>query len=700
MAVVARGGASARLEPFEWSEQYRVLHSRAHRKTPARIGSPALTRHLTLWIPKSTEREGFQERRERWVRNLDWFLANFILRAYEKWEQEADDAERIAQAYIPTSFNAWRTKSERFRQNSRRPIQPAYLYEFCFFQHAASYDTGDRNRLVQFMPIPVTPASARPRKHKLDVRYETVSFRVYYGRIPIKVRAELYTEYFTLSFAAQLDIYEDNRVAERRGPICDSIKSHFDVLCKTLEDRWKAADDRPTRRQSTDALNEDLKKLNTTPAYLFRTFWDGFDAEYLTPGVEAAISAPNESSPLRHTRRAVRLDDGMIGARVLDFRGAVLSYAPGVNGNAGVFDRAFTAPRRNPKAPPKPICDAELYPVLLSTTPLIEGAWRALASEREPEKKEQPVRHEYAVSKVTGGRALFVSALGPQPVWQDCKDPGSYLIVTNHRDRWQIGRLVDRLHTICTLRVASLWDFERLNAAGFQLRKIGEAIDEATHQPERADIDRLNDDFRIASQDVGDGGLSYRADRAVSYIDQFVAECKDLRIKRVDSYQSYTVFVRRRIGGNWEYIRRLSAQYNRLRHDLDLLNNELNARAALQQTRKLAELLSVGELVAAVPVAYYGRYLLEKLAENLAWCRAIYEGYAKVLVAFAGADPAILNVDHAAVVSWPFFVLAALLYFAILWFVLKPVLKLRAAIGRMLHRAWRRRARLRLRPAI
>lgn len=637
-------------------------------------------------------KEDFQERREKWIEHLDWFLANFILCAYEDWHGKADDTEKLNQIYIPSSFNAKRdgTKSK------------PKLYTFWFFQHMAEYDPRKENGPVKFFKFRADSNEGLV-KNKPDIRYATLSFRFYYATIPIKLRVELYEEYVSLSFAAQLDIYDQSRRDERCGDVCVELDRRFKRALDATESRWRTCAPE-TRKETNEWLRSCLESMKSDTEFLYRKFWEDVDKAFIKPALTPVLSPPwHKGFPSRNGKYRDRSGNAVsalteihLGKRIVDFRGLILSYdpkevasdpKPDVVGRQ--FHRPFTAPYRNLSIAPPPMGSGDdLHSLVLASSPIMEGGSRALAraSENDPRKmREQPLRHEYAVSLVDNKHALFVTTLAPQLVWNEVQAPGAYIVITNHRDRWQIGRLVDRLHTLGTLRVASLWNFEQLDRAHKKLREITREIDGIDHKPVREVVRALNKKFRKSSLDVSDGGLAFRTSHALTYIEQFEAECKALVIESLDTYQAYDALVRRRVGGNWSFIRDLARRHERVRYELNLLNNELRAEEELGQTTKLAELLSTAELVASVPVVYYGSYLLSNLVGEVSIWTSLYSCFADTILRPLGAN---LQINEPAVAikeKWPLFAFALFLYF----FGLKVALKVvRFSLPRI-KAAWR-----------
>lgn len=594
-----------------WADQYRILHGQAHRKPPARIGTPALTRHLAFWIPRGTGE--FELRRERWVLTLDWFLSNFIVLAFERWRQSGE-----SEASMPRSFNG------RWDAATRS-------YHFTFFRHSASYRLGER--VVRFEPLPAGNSGSRAS----DAQFELVSLRVYFDDIPIKIRAELHTEYFQMSFSADLDVADPNRRPNPDKPQCAAVRDAFDRLRKKVEERLGATnDDNEPRVRFNRRVEDDIDETWDASAYLFKQFWSAVDEEFLLPGMTPTISPPDDPRPRRSKYPPFNEN---LGAAFVDFRGLILS-GDNLNAGSGTLHEIFSEPTKGSQSiAANRMTQTDQLRTIDALLPVVDGARRALSEEPPPARRPAhaedvaipPIKYEYAASSLHGRRTVFLSALGPQRIGSTINSPGSYIVVTNHRHRWQIGRLVDRLHTVGTLRVASLWDSGNLNKVGFPLRDLIYQVDNIGHRPSRQIVKSLNARFRHLSSEGGEGGLQYRTERALFYVQRFYEEWKALRGQRIEGFQPYEAFVERRIGENWEYLRRLRARHGQISSSLSLLYNELRAAEALQQTRKLGRLLGFAEITAIVPIMYYGGQVLHYAWPWIKdeWCRVVVAGVAR-----------------------------------------------------------------------
>jgi Protein of unknown function (DUF3422) len=194
-------------------------------------------------------------------------------------------------------------------------------------------------------------------------------------------------------------------------------------------------------------------------------------------------------------------------------------------------------------------------------------------------------------------RVAYVSSLGShyvQPGEQVASvKPVRYMMYADGVSRWQTGRLIERLNTMGTYRLAAQRDLSGLNRVSDRLQSIGRVLD---------GIDLINGSFESStfqaqyqafnkaaveseSRTLAHNGVSFRVERSRFYVQLFQSLVRDLRSTRVPGYQSYPDFVRRRYGPTWDRIDRIGVRYERLAKRLDYLSNF----AQIEQLRHAAE---------------------------------------------------------------------------------------------------------------
>ena len=168
---------------------------------------------------------------------------------------------------------------------------------------------------------------------------------------------------------------------------------------------------------------------------------------------------------------------------------------------------------------------------------------------------------ECTSSYMLGGRALYTTALAPQQSTDGEEDrtPLEYILYAHQKDphdgsrtivnRWQLGRLAERIHFLGTVRLASLKELSALRSAGQALagldKLVVKARDEIESDPANAIeqikhahvyFNKITYDFNI--QTSTDSGLLYRIERSRYYLNQFSSTIKYLTIDRVGGFQN------------------------------------------------------------------------------------------------------------------------------------------------------------------
>jgi hypothetical protein len=245
-------------------------------------------------------------------------------------------------------------------------------------------------------------------------------------------------------------------------------------------------------------------------------------------------------------------------------------------------------------------------------------------------------RYECTASYMLDGRALYMTTLGPQLPEAHDEDllPLQYIFYIHESDhetgkqaivsKWQLGRLVDRIHLLGTVRLASLKYLPELRDASTSLSGLDGYVKEARNDRtggisvrslRRAHLQLANIAAKFGERTKTDTGMSYRVERSRYYVEQFNANLEALRIRRLEGYQRYDEFVRHRLGPVFDFIHRLGIRRERAVNALSLLDQ-------FQIDEDIRTIQAYGEVVlfgALVP------YYLTNLAEHLVapeWMKA------------------------------------------------------------------------------
>jgi hypothetical protein len=226
------------------------------------------------------------------------------------------------------------------------------------------------------------------------------------------------------------------------------------------------------------------------------------------------------------------------------------------------------------------------------------------------------LNYEYTASMMGNGRALYLTALGAQPVKRDPAEeriPLCYGLYSHQLGSWAIGRLIEQINQQGTLRLASLIDLPALQAASGCLRRAEDEVRSAFADLSRADSDQPGSqgrregdtsEDRYSARKIGElkaslartqkllgeadnrvrGGVEQRIERSRYYISRFRQGVPTLQIKQFGDMQPYDVFVERRLGPTFGYIDMLWSRYERVRRDMRALYQRLLA----EETKNVA----------------------------------------------------------------------------------------------------------------
>lgn len=391
-----------------------------------------------------------------------------------------------------------------------------------------------------------------------DVRasdYRVVSIKYHWFSVPFTIRIELHTEYFSFTTFAELH---------------SVTATDFNRLGNKLAS---------VKRLAKSGI--DPAAANELASCFYEDFWGQMTQGILSRG------------PLTK-----RLESDIFGNVFADFRGIILSNDTASFKFSDRKDGVATWGH-----------DAE-------------KAFRPLVTNAD--------RYEYTASYMLEGRAFYMTALGPQrPEDHDNRRiPLTYLLYVNQEfadarrvpiNKWQLGRLVDRMHLLGTMRLAGLRDFIALREAGHTLSKLDPYVIEArdsvaAHRksgPKKdaiASIENAHRHFNEITKKFSETtksrpGLLYRIERSRYYAEQFRSNIRALRLGRIEGSQRYDEFVDRRLGAVYDYIDRLGLRYERAINSLLMLDQNYLAirtnkiEGDLKEIQRYADLALIAALL-------------------------------------------------------------------------------------------------------
>lgn len=416
-----------------------------------------------------------------------------------------------------------------------------------------------------------------------DDRVRVITFEFVWRGVRAKIRVENHTEYVSLTsiLDASVRLSEPAGSASLRNKI-ETFLGNFRIgTWRPLAAAWPKFDD-----------------IEDTYSFIYRDIWEKhFFPEILNvDGMLAKNATPPEA--------------GSLGARFADFRGFVSCepYPDNVDdctkeskedpdlAKLGLEYQRVQEPFYKIDEDQRGRWQRTGRPSENWARRRLDNAWPFLKLATDDGASPLPGRTEYTASRVMEGRALYVSALAPQP---ELGVPGAperplyfYVHSVTQCER-QIGRLIDRLCQLGTLRLAAIIALPEFKTIGQTLADVSKEIDAARNElhslVQNARVKGFNRDKaeqeilgkldsiqnkmsslsrgRPGSQNkgLGEASLEYRLLRSRYYRQGFESLIDSMRIERIEGYQPYDEFIARRLGSAFNFIEGLGARVEEVR---------------------------------------------------------------------------------------------------------------------------------------
>jgi hypothetical protein len=256
---------------------------------------------------------------------------------------------------------------------------------------------------------------------------------------------------------------------------------------------------------------------------------------------------------------------------------------------------------------------------------LVDAIWpviRGMNDQRDLESRHG--KPEYSISLFQDSAALYIGSLGRLLPDNRKKEPIVYTLIPSYASKWRLGRLIDELHTLGTLRLAALRDLSAIGAANEEINKM--LISVANTGPgkrPRMGTETLRQKYEGIGKNIEDG-LTYRIARSRYYVSSFRDLMALLETKQVEGFQPYNHFVTHRLFDTFDYIDRVGIRHDELQSYIMFL-----IEANQQQTTN--DLLTVAEVFSVIPLTYYAANVSSHVGHELAQCTVLGDGVAACL---------------------------------------------------------------------
>ncbi|WP_158809946.1 DUF3422 family protein [Beijerinckia sp. L45] len=251
-------------------------------------------------------------------------------------------------------------------------------------------------------------------------------------------------------------------------------------------------------------------------------------------------------------------------------------------------------------------------------------------------------RSETTSSYMLDGRAFYITSLGysnSKKVLPDRTAPLTYLMYVHQTppgdntkevvNKWQLGRLIDRLLNLGTVRLAALVELRELRTAGEIIAELEPLTKEARNSLNNGKESEATQQILALNKKINNlgirNGIQYRVERSRYYVEQFRSGLAGLRLHRIEGFQPYNRFVEQRLGSTFDFIDRLGLRYERAATSLARLAQD-GLQLQLNNIQKAGE-----QFILLFLLPYYSGLLLDHVIDDMSW-----KGFAIVWSFWAG----------------------------------------------------------------
>jgi hypothetical protein len=535
------------------------------------LGAPALVMNLGFWNPyMDAHQESLQtnsakcpikERRDLWRLEIDRFLCGLLNRLV---------GSRWAGTWIPLRQRRRGTKSRTERK--RR------LYDA--FAGALEFTEPGYGQLGKFEIAALEPTPAKYDVIMFEFKHSDSAFRLH-------LMAECHHEYWTLVIGISLDSHP---CAEKPNATFRPAFGSDEATAQFFEDLhtvWSGID--------LDKIGSDPDKFWSDPPSNARS------TERIVSRAELAYDVCVVRFDKLASALIGRYDESKIGHPHARFVGNLFWMPRYSNGTSlesahrTEIEQKLTASGWSPRnfEPASFPADAS---AIAAVWPLVKRMQGRRSRTRSIDDRD------IVASYFLNRRAIYTSSLARnERTGKDRPPRVVFSMFLAMEDRWQIGRLVDRLFCCGNARLATMRGFDLVLEAGETLHQIEDELLEAGTNFDQAVRDKVEDLFwRIDANFI-----EYRIERAQHYWSQFHNLLAGLRERRIEGFQPYGQFVRRRLGGSVNLIDSIGRRQQRVRAEVDLRHQVQQTATFVDLQQQLVSLQHVGEVFATISIGYY-----------------------------------------------------------------------------------------------
>lgn len=549
--------------------QYHHMNAGAHRRPPPQIGAPALTWQRGFWMPQREAGRWDEAKPQEtpWKQSVDNTLAH-LFRCILK-------ASHVRDCTSPN-------------YDAERDV----LY---LFHHKVAGLKQDNFELEVLRP---------PEK---SVRHVVFTARARFCGLWLTMSARLHHENFVILFALDFsgDLDESMAEADELVEMSESFFKLQDLIIRRHDDQRKP-------QAHTDPCDHTHKQDREVSEKLSRQLIADFRG-FVDKVTSGACEEPCNDLPSRLSS----FEDPFS-----DFVGII--YSLHVDSDGKLSDACQPEDKGFLRMSAR-VVGSDLHGRI--GLAVLDAAWPVVtAADFKSDLDRAHGDPEYVVAAFNGGHTLYISSLGRLSSGIRKRDlvPLVYTLIVSYSSPWRLGRFVDKLNTVGTLRLAALRDLEKINEASNQIDRLSHQLASSEgsdgHPAIPPDIDV---EFAKIGSEL-ESGLAYRIERSRYYVNSYKDTVSTLRPQRIEGYQFYVDFVRSRVFDAFDYVDRVGKKYESLKQEIEFRTNLLRRKeardlllATARQARAAASLLEAAEILSVLPLTYYAAHLLMEVARLL-----------------------------------------------------------------------------------
>lgn len=215
-------------------------------------------------------------------------------------------------------------------------------------------------------------------------------------------------------------------------------------------------------------------------------------------------------------------------------------------------------------------------------------------------------RREFVVCAMLDWRVIYATTLGARrdPTEtinaKDSNPVRATFLVVDEVNANQVGRLVERVNALGVARIAALVKLDAIRDVGRAIQSLGLKLD-SVMEGDSKEPAKLEEIWKIQSQlnmlkysgdtQISDG-VTYRISRSEYYANLIDTRLDDLRVKRIEGWQPYDEFLRRRLYPTLKFVQAVRKRIQALRKRIDsaiLSIESSNTRLLLEELRKIQD---------------------------------------------------------------------------------------------------------------